>query len=158
VQDREAVKGDTSKQFLNESELRNNFNFHTRKVHFLLKALNDYITSIHYWVLLYRAGTKRGIEYIICIVNIYGKCVKDKNVNSKCTHRQMTRLWLTKDRPGLSWESVPQIQDNKFQTQTLEKEAISGQTSTKWARHQDMTDWLTDWLSAIKWLWLWESI
>jgi hypothetical protein len=38
-------------------------------------------------------------------------------------------------------EGAPQRQDNKFQTQTLEKEAISGQTSRKWARHQDM---LTD--------------
>jgi uncharacterized protein YgiM (DUF1202 family) len=41
-------------------------------------------------------------------------------------------------------EGVPQRQDNKFQTQTLEKEAISSQTSTKWAQHQDiLTDWLT---------------
>jgi hypothetical protein len=38
-------------------------------------------------------------------------------------------------------EGVPQRQDNKFQTKTLEKETISGQTSTKWARHQDI---LTD--------------
>jgi uncharacterized protein YgiM (DUF1202 family) len=32
-------------------------------------------------------------------------------------------------------EGAPQRQDNKFQTQTLEKEAISSQTSTKWARY-----------------------
>jgi hypothetical protein len=38
-------------------------------------------------------------------------------------------------------EGVPQRQNNKFQTQTLEKEVISGQTSTKWARYQDV---LTD--------------
>jgi hypothetical protein len=38
-------------------------------------------------------------------------------------------------------EGPAQRQDNKFQTQTLEKEAISGQTSIKWARHQDV---LTD--------------
>jgi hypothetical protein len=57
---------------------------------------------------------------------------------SKCTHRQMTRLWLTKDRPRpLVREGAPQRQ-NEFQTQTIEKEAISGQTSTKWARHQDI--------------------
>jgi hypothetical protein len=31
-----------------------------------------------------------------------------------------------------------------------------GQTSTNWAPHQDiLTDWLTVWLSAVKWLWLW---
>jgi hypothetical protein len=35
-------------------------------------------------------------------------------------------------------EGTPQRQDNKFQTQTLEKKAISAQTSTKWARHQDI--------------------
>jgi hypothetical protein len=40
-------------------------------------------------------------------------------------------------------EGTPQRQDNKFQTQTLEKGAIFGQVSTKWAR-----------LSAIKRLWL----
>jgi hypothetical protein len=35
--------------------------------------------------------------YMYCIVHIYiyGKGVKDKNVNSKCTHRQMTRLDCT---------------------------------------------------------------
>jgi hypothetical protein len=38
-------------------------------------------------------------------------------------------------------EGTPQRQDNKFQTQTLGNEAISGQTSTKWARYQDI---LTD--------------
>jgi hypothetical protein len=38
-------------------------------------------------------------------------------------------------------EGAPQRQDNKFQTQTLEKEATSGQTSTKWTRHLDI---LTD--------------
>jgi hypothetical protein len=48
-------------------------------------------------------------------------------------------------------EGAPQKHDNKFQTQTLEKEAISGQTSINWAWHQDI---LTDWLSAVKWLWL----
>jgi hypothetical protein len=30
-------------------------------------------------------------------------------------------------------EGAPQRQENKLQTQTLEKEAIFGQTSTKWA-------------------------
>jgi hypothetical protein len=44
-------------------------------------------------------------------------------------------------------EGAPQRQDNKFQTQTLEKEAISGQTSTKSAWYQDI---LTDWLSVVK--------
>jgi hypothetical protein len=38
-------------------------------------------------------------------------------------------------------EGAPQRQDKKFQNQNLEKEAISGQTSTKWARNQDI---LTD--------------
>jgi hypothetical protein len=38
-------------------------------------------------------------------------------------------------------EGAPQRQDNKLQTQTLQKEAISGQTSANWARHQDI---LTD--------------
>jgi hypothetical protein len=51
----------------------------------------------------------------------------------------------TKDTQGqtrpLVREGAPQTKDKKFQTQTLEKEAISGQTSTKWARHQDI---LTD--------------
>jgi hypothetical protein len=56
----------------------------------------------------------------------------------------MTRLWLTKDRPGLSSERAPHSRNNKFQTQLLEKEAISGQMSIKWAQHQDiLTDWLT---------------
>jgi hypothetical protein len=50
----------------------------------------------------------------------------------------------------LVWEGAPQRQDNKFQTQTLEKKAISVQASTKRARNQDI---LTDWLSAVKWLW-----
>jgi hypothetical protein len=45
-----------------------------------------------------------------------------RNVNSKCTHRQMTRLWPSKEGPCLSSERAPlQRQDNKFQTQTLEK-------------------------------------
>jgi hypothetical protein len=35
-------------------------------------------------------------------------------------------------------EGTPQRQDNKFQTQTLEEEAISGKMSTKWARRQDI--------------------
>jgi hypothetical protein len=34
-------------------------------------------------------------------------------------------------------EGAPRTQGNKFQTQTLEKEAISGQTSIKWARHKE---------------------
>jgi hypothetical protein len=38
-------------------------------------------------------------------------------------------------------EGAPQKQNKQFLTQTLEKEAISDQTSTKWARRQDM---LTD--------------
>jgi hypothetical protein len=38
----------------------------------------------------------------------------------------------------LSERASPQKQDNKFQTRTLEKEAISGQTFTKWAQHQDI--------------------
>jgi hypothetical protein len=29
--------------------------------------------------------------YIYIYIYVYGKCVKDKIVNSKCTHRQMTR-------------------------------------------------------------------
>jgi hypothetical protein len=44
----------------------------------------------------------------VCVcVCVCSKGVKDKNVNSKCTHRQMTRLWLTKERPGLSSERAP---------------------------------------------------
>jgi hypothetical protein len=35
-------------------------------------------------------------------------------------------------------EGVTQRQNSKFQAQTLEKEAVSGQTSTKWALHQDI--------------------
>jgi hypothetical protein len=35
-------------------------------------------------------------------------------------------------------KGAPQRQHNKFQTQTLEKEAISGQMPTKWAQHQDI--------------------
>jgi hypothetical protein len=66
-----------------------------------------------------------------------------------------TNIWQqNQSRPGLSSERAPQRQDNKFQNQTLEKEAISGQTSTKWTRRQDI---LTDWLSAVKWLWLWHG-
>jgi hypothetical protein len=37
-------------------------------------------------------------------------------------------------------EGAPQRQDNKFQNQALKKEAISGKTSTKWARAK--TYWL----------------
>jgi hypothetical protein len=71
--------------------------------------------------------------------------------------------WLTDWMSAVKWlwlwpvvrEGATQWQDNKFQTQALEREAISGQTSTKWARHEDiLTDWLTDWLSAVEWLWL----
>jgi hypothetical protein len=36
------------------------------------------------------------------------------------------------DSPCLSSERAPHRQDNKFQTQILEKKAVSGQTSTKW--------------------------
>jgi hypothetical protein len=36
------------------------------------------------------------VLYVLCsiyiYIYIYGKFVKDKNLNSKCTHRQMTRL------------------------------------------------------------------
>jgi hypothetical protein len=49
------------------------------------------------------------------------------------TYKGQTRLLVR--------EGAPQRQDNRFQTQTLEKEVISGQTSTKWTRHQDI---LTD--------------
>jgi hypothetical protein len=63
---------------------------------------------------------------------------------------EQTVTYKGQTRP-LVREGVPQRQDNKFQTQTLEKEAISGQTSTKWARNQDV---LTDWLPAVKSLWL----
>jgi hypothetical protein len=48
---------------------------------------------------------------------------------------------LQRTDPASRQRGRPQRQDNKFQTQTLEKEAISGQMSTKWARHQDI---LTD--------------
>jgi hypothetical protein len=34
-------------------------------------------------------------------------CVKDKNINIKRTHRKMARLWLIKDRPGLSSARAP---------------------------------------------------
>jgi hypothetical protein len=54
------------------------------------------------------------------------------------------RLWLTKGIPVLS------SRQNKFQTQTLEKEAISGP--------QSGLDTKTDWLSAVEWLWLFEAI
>jgi hypothetical protein len=37
----------------------------------------------------------------------YGKRVKHKNVNSKYIHRKITRLWLTKDRPGISSNGAP---------------------------------------------------
>jgi hypothetical protein len=91
--------------------------------------------------------------YIIHILYVYDKCVKDKDVNCKCTHRQMTRLWLTKDRPGLSSERAPH-RDRKTNSrpkllkrkQYLVKRPQSG-LNTK-------TYWLTDWLSAVKWLWL----
>jgi hypothetical protein len=63
----------------------------------------------------------------------------------------MTRLSYKGQTRPLVRGGAPQRQDNKFQIQTLEKEAISGQTSTKWARRQDI---LIDWLSAVKWLWL----
>jgi hypothetical protein len=89
--------------------------------------------------------------YMYCIVYIYiyiyGKGVKDKNVNSKCTHRQMTRLTYKGQTRPLVREGTPRRQDNTFQTQTLAKEAISGQTSTTWARRQCI---LTDRLSAVK--------
>jgi hypothetical protein len=38
-------------------------------------------------------------------------------------------------------EGAPQRQDNKLQTHTLEKKAISGEKTIKCARHQDI---LTD--------------
>jgi hypothetical protein len=54
----------------------------------------------------------------------------------------MIRLRLNKGQSQpLVIKGTIQRQDNKFQTQTLEKEAISGQTSTKWARRQGI---LTD--------------
>jgi hypothetical protein len=86
------------------------------------------------------------ISHFICnlyqyIRQIYGKGVKDKNVNSKCTHRQMTRLTYKGQTRPLIREGASQRQDNKFQTETLEKEAISGPTSTTWARRQGV---LTD--------------
>jgi hypothetical protein len=61
----------------------------------------------------------------------------DRRVTLTLTYKGQTR--------PLVREGSPQRQDNKLQTQTLEKEALSGQTSTKWARHQD---WLTDWLTV----------
>jgi hypothetical protein len=64
-------------------------------------------------------------------------------------------LWLWLCQWPLVREVAPQRQDNKFQTKTLRKETVSGQTSTKWARHHDI---LTDWLSAVKWLWLWLNV
>jgi hypothetical protein len=50
----------------------------------------------------------------------------------------MSRLTYKQQSRSLVREGAPLRQDNKFQTQTLEKEAISGQTSIKWARHQDI--------------------
>jgi hypothetical protein len=65
------------------------------------------------------------------------------HVNSKCTHRQMTILWLTKDRPGLSSERAPHTDKARHfrpkhlkRKQYLVKRPQSGSTP----RH---TDWLT---------------
>jgi hypothetical protein len=49
---------------------------------------------------------------------------------STVTYKEQTR--------PLDREGAPQRQYNNFQTKTLEKEAIPGQTSTKWDRHQDI--------------------
>jgi hypothetical protein len=73
-----------------------------------------------------------------------------QNVYSKCAHKQMTRLWLTKDRPGLSSERAT----HRDRTTNSSKGSNIWSASTKWARYQDV---LTDWLLAVKWLWLWYS-
>jgi hypothetical protein len=57
-------------------------------------------------------------------------------------HRQIgldtKTFWLT------DWLTLSRKVTDSDNTQRLEKEAISGQTSTKWARRQDiLTDWLT---------------
>jgi hypothetical protein len=56
----------------------------------------------------------------------YTNIIQNTHVQSCTVTEVMTR------------EGAPQRQDNKFQTKTLEKEAISVQTSTKCARHQDI--------------------
>jgi hypothetical protein len=95
---------------------------------------------------LYRAGTERGLVYMY----VYGKCVKDRNVNSKCTHRQITRLWLKRTDQVSRQRGGPTETGQHISDRNTWKEAISSQTSTKWARHQDV---LTEWLSAVKWVW-----
>jgi hypothetical protein len=83
---------------------------------------------------------------------MYDKVVKDKNVNSKCTHRQITRLWLTNDRPGLSSERTP------HRDRTTISDPNTWKRSNIWSNVHKVgsTPRHTDSLSAVKWLWLWQ--
>jgi hypothetical protein len=56
---------------------------------------------------------------------------------------------VTSPRVGsIPWHTDwPTVSCNVTSIMTMQ---LSGQTSTKWTRHQDI---LTDWLSAVKWLW-----
>jgi hypothetical protein len=86
-----------------------------------------------------------------CQVSVLSRCslrylISSWRSFSKCTHRQMTRLWLTKDRPGLSSERAPHKDNTTHfrpkhlkRKQHLVKRPQSGlDTRTYW-----LTDWLT---------------
>jgi hypothetical protein len=78
---------------------------------------------------------------------VYGKCVKDKNVNIKCTHRQITRLWLTKDRLGLSSERAPhRDKTTNSRPKLLKRKQYLLKRPQSWL--DTKTDWLTDWLTV----------
>jgi hypothetical protein len=49
-----------------------------------------------------------------------------------------TNDYLQRTDPASRQRGRPTETGEKFQTETLEKEAISGQTSTKWARRQNI--------------------
>jgi hypothetical protein len=58
---------------------------------------------------------------------------KDRNLLSRMLRSALVKSVVTElTARNAIWH------DNKFQIQTLEEEAISGQSSTKWARHQDI--------------------
>jgi hypothetical protein len=99
--------------------------------------------------------TEPGLKEVLYVlysvyICIYGKGVKERNVNSKCTHRQMNRPWLTKVRPGLSSERAL----HRDRTTNCRLKLLKGKQYLV-KRPQNGLDTKTYWPSAVKWFWLW---
>jgi hypothetical protein len=85
------------------------------------KCLDWHCGVSYWWVvghnLLYRGGLKETLYILYILYSIYiyiymyGNCVKDKHVNNKCTHRQITRLSYKGQTRPLVREGAPQRQD-----------------------------------------------